>query len=145
MTVERTLARVEDDLRIGDVTMARTRLQSLLQSLPHRLDARERLADVYRLDGNRVEAGRWSYLSEHRDPGEVTHSSAPAAETRFGSCGHFAGEIPRRQPATSWRDSGYSTSVHGQRPKPARSSTGRLADVRWEIPGGKTPKPSGAW
>lgn len=51
--------------------MARTRLQSLVQSLPHRLDARERLADVCRLEGDRVEAGRWSYLSEQRDPGEV--------------------------------------------------------------------------
>lgn len=51
--------------------MARTRLKSLVQSLPHRLDARERLADVCRLAGDRVEAGRWSYLSEQRDPGEV--------------------------------------------------------------------------
>ncbi|MCF4123580.1 hypothetical protein L1785_21660 [Antribacter sp. KLBMP9083] len=71
MTVERTLARVEDDLHKGDITMARTRLQSLVQSLPHRLDARERLADVCRLEGDRVEAGRWSYLSEQRDPGEA--------------------------------------------------------------------------
>ena len=72
MTVERTLARVDEDLRTGDVTMARTRLRSLVESVPHRLDARERLADVYRLDGNLVEAGRWSYLSEPRDPVEVT-------------------------------------------------------------------------
>lgn len=72
MTVERTLARVDEDLRVGDVTMARTRLTSLVHSLPHRLDARERLADVYRLDGDLVEAGRWSYLGEHRDEREVT-------------------------------------------------------------------------
>ncbi|MGV8967785.1 MAG: DUF6584 family protein [Cellulomonas sp.] len=72
MTVERTLARVEEDLRKGDLAMARTRLSSLVQSLPHRLDARERLADVCRLDGDRVEAGRWSYLSEQRDQAEVT-------------------------------------------------------------------------
>ncbi|MGN8247046.1 DUF6584 family protein [Cellulomonas soli] len=71
MSVERTLARVEEDLRSGDVTMARTRLQSLLTSKPRELDARERLADLFRLDGNQVEAGRWSYLSEHRDPEEV--------------------------------------------------------------------------
>lgn len=71
MTVERTLARVDGDLSTGDVAMARTRLKSLVQSLPHRLDARERLADVCRLDGDRVEAGRWSYLSEARDPAEV--------------------------------------------------------------------------
>lgn len=71
VTVERTLARVEEDLRKGDLAMARTRLSSLVQSLPHRLDARERLADVCRLDGDRVEAGRWSYLSERRDESEA--------------------------------------------------------------------------
>ena len=71
VTVERTLAKVDEDLRAGDVQMARTRLKSLVLSLPHRLEARERLADVYRLDGNLVEAGRWSYLSEHPDPAEV--------------------------------------------------------------------------
>jgi hypothetical protein len=71
VTVERTLARVDEDLRAGDVQMARTRLKSLVRSLPHRLEARERLADVCRLDGDLVEAGRWSYLSEHPDPAEV--------------------------------------------------------------------------
>ncbi|WP_125775461.1 DUF6584 family protein [Antribacter gilvus] len=70
MTVERTLARVEADLDKGDVGMARTRLKSLVESLPQRLDARERLADVCRLEGDRVEAGRWSYLSEQPDPDE---------------------------------------------------------------------------
>lgn len=30
MTVERTLSKVEEDFRIGDVTMARTRLLSFL-------------------------------------------------------------------------------------------------------------------
>lgn len=69
--MERTLARVDEDLRTGDVAMARTRLESLVRSLPHRLEARERLADVCRLEGDLVEAGRWSYLSEHADPAEV--------------------------------------------------------------------------
>ncbi|MEZ0446896.1 DUF6584 family protein [Cellulomonas sp. ICMP 17802] len=72
MTVERTLARVDEDLRKGDVAMARTRLQSLVLSLPQALDARERLAEIYRLDGDRVEAGRWSYLAEQRDQDEVS-------------------------------------------------------------------------
>ncbi|KQY42858.1 DUF6584 family protein [Cellulomonas sp. Root137] len=71
MTVERTLAKVDEDLRTGDVAMARRRLKSLVESLPHELDARERLAEVCRLDGDRTEAGRWSYLSEQRDPAEV--------------------------------------------------------------------------
>jgi hypothetical protein len=71
VTVQRTLAKVDEDLRAGDVQMARRRLKSLVESLPHRLEARERLADVCRLDGDPVEAGRWSYLGEHRDPAEV--------------------------------------------------------------------------
>lgn len=72
MSVERTLARVEEDLSRGDVTMARTRLLSLLQSQPYQLETRARLAEIYRLDGNLVEAGRWSYLSEQRDEAEMT-------------------------------------------------------------------------
>lgn len=71
MTVERTLGRVDEDLRKGDVAMARRRLLSVVESLPHALDARERLAEIYRGDGDRVEAGRWSYLSAQRDPAEV--------------------------------------------------------------------------
>ena len=71
MTVEGTLAKVDEDLRTGDVEMARTRLKSLVLSLPTRLEPRERLAEVYRLDGNLVEAGRWSYLSAHQDRAEI--------------------------------------------------------------------------
>lgn len=71
MTVERTFARVDEDLRAGDVDMALTRLRDLVRSLPQRIDARERLADVQRLRGNLVEAGRWSYLSAERDAAEV--------------------------------------------------------------------------
>ncbi|KRC42754.1 DUF6584 family protein [Oerskovia sp. Root22] len=111
MTVERTLARVEEDLRVGDVTMARTRLSSLVRSLPHRLDARERLADVCRLDGDLVEAGRWSYLSEHRDEGEV------AAFER--ACGNDPVRIMR---ALRWRSSEEAATTEVARQ--------RLLDVR---------------
>lgn len=72
VTTKRTFARVDDDLERGDVAMARTRLKSLLISLPQSLEARERLGDLYRREGDRVEAGRWSYLSEQRDLGETT-------------------------------------------------------------------------
>ena len=71
MTLERTLARVEEDLRKGDSAMARTRLRSFVQSVPQSLEARERLAALCRLDGDQVEAGRWSYLSDQPDPQEV--------------------------------------------------------------------------
>jgi len=51
--------------------MARTRLTSLLQTLPCELGARETLAAVYRLEGNSLEAGRWSYLADERIPEEI--------------------------------------------------------------------------
>jgi len=123
MTVERTLARVEEDLSVGDVTMARTRLSSLVRSLPHRLDARERLAHVCRLSGDLVEAGRWSYLSEHRDQSEV------AAFER--ACGKDPVRIMR---ALRWRSSeeAATTEVARQRLLDVRgraeAKTGRTLD-----------------
>jgi len=71
VTVERTLARVEEDLRAGDVVTARKRLRGLVGCMPQRLDLRERLAQVYRLGGDRAQAGRWAYLGEQRDPQET--------------------------------------------------------------------------
>ena len=111
MSVERTLERVEEDLRVGDVTMARTRLSSLVRSLPHRLDARERLAAVCRLDGDLVEAGRWSYLTEQRDEREV------AAFER--ACGKDPVRIMR---ALRWRSSEEAATTEVARQ--------RLLDVR---------------
>ena len=111
MTVERTLERVEEDLRVGDVAMARTRLSSLVRSLPQRLDARERLADVCRLSGDLVEAGRWSYLSKHRDEAEV------AAFER--ACGKDPVRIMR---ALRWRSSEEAATTEVARQ--------RLLDVR---------------
>ncbi|MBD7919945.1 hypothetical protein H9657_16860 [Cellulomonas sp. Sa3CUA2] len=111
MTVERTLARVDDDLRTGDVEMALTRLRSLVRSLPHRLDARERLADVLRLQGDAVEAGRWSYLAEHRDADEV------AAFER--ACGDDPVRIMR---ALRWRGDEQAAAT--------ASAQQRLLDVR---------------
>ncbi|QCB94954.1 DUF6584 family protein [Cellulomonas shaoxiangyii] len=128
MTVERTLAKVDDDLRRGDLTMARTRLKSLTHSLPHRLDARERLADVYRLEGNTVEAGRWSYLAEQRDPAEV------AAFER--ACGQKPVRIMR---ALLWRGSedAAATEIARDRLRDVRAraeaDTGRRLD--WSDPG----------
>ncbi|MGN6243604.1 MAG: DUF6584 family protein [Motilibacteraceae bacterium] len=71
MPVERTLARVEEDLAAGRRLLARQRLRGLIGSMPQRLDVRERLAEVYRLDGDLQQAGRWSYLARERNPEEV--------------------------------------------------------------------------
>ncbi|UZN02888.1 DUF6584 family protein [Cellulomonas sp. S1-8] len=128
MTVERTLAKVDEDLRLGDVEMARTRLRSLVQSLPHRLDARDRLADVYRLEGNLVEAGRWSYLGEDRDPEEV------AAFER--ACGDDAVRIMR---ALRWRGPEDAAGTEAARQRlldvrtRAQDKAGRKLD--WETSG----------
>ena len=111
VSVERTLARVDEDLRCGDVTMARTRLTSFLQSQPRELVARERLTELYRLDGDQVEAGRWSYLSERRDPDEV------AAFER--ACGRNPVRIMR---ALRWRGSEDAAATEVARQ--------RLLDVR---------------
>ncbi|MGQ0466589.1 MAG: DUF6584 family protein [Sporichthyaceae bacterium] len=71
MAIDGTLARVAEDLACGNVASARQRLKGLCGSFPQRLDLRERLAAVYRLEGDLDQAGRWSYLSENADPGEV--------------------------------------------------------------------------
>ncbi len=68
---QETLARVRDDLAAGRVAMARQRLRGLVGSYPQRLDLREQLAELYRRDGILSQAGRWSFLSETRDPTEL--------------------------------------------------------------------------
>lgn len=111
MSVERTLAKVDEDLRCGDVQMARTRLESLVASLPRELVVRERLAELCRQEGDLVEAGRWSYLADARVPAEV--------EAFERACG---GDPVRIMRALRWRG----------RQEAARSDTARerLADVR---------------
>ncbi|HEX6342011.1 DUF6584 family protein [Umezawaea sp.] len=74
MPVEVTLHRAAEELTRGDlasVLRARQRLAGLVGTYPHRLDLRDKLAAVYRVLGNTVQAGRWSYLSEVRDDLEV--------------------------------------------------------------------------
>jgi len=74
MPVEATLHRAAEELTLGDlasVLRARQRLAGLVGSYPTRLDLRDKLAAVYRLLGNTVQAGRWSYLSEVRDDAEL--------------------------------------------------------------------------
>jgi hypothetical protein len=71
MPIDRTLARVDDDVAAGRTSLARQRLRGLVGSFPERLDLRERLAAVYRLEGDSAQAGRWSYLHESADPVEL--------------------------------------------------------------------------
>ena len=41
-------------------------IAGLVGTYPHRLDLRDRLAEVYRVLGQPAQAGRWTYLSEER-------------------------------------------------------------------------------
>ncbi|SDN98248.1 DUF6584 family protein [Lentzea jiangxiensis] len=74
MPVELTLHKAAEELRRGDlanVLRARQRVAGLVGTFPHRLDLRERLAEVYRVLGQPAQAGRWAYLSDERDPEET--------------------------------------------------------------------------
>ncbi|MEU7277444.1 DUF6584 family protein [Streptomyces sp. NPDC045431] len=71
MPLRDTLARVEADLAVGRVPVARQRLRGLVSSFPNDLALRRRLAEVYRLYGDAAEAGRWMYLEEDRDEAET--------------------------------------------------------------------------
>ncbi|MFE4536690.1 DUF6584 family protein [Streptomyces scopuliridis] len=71
MALADTLERIEADLAAGRIPMARQRLRGLVSSFPGNLALRRRLAEVYRLYGDRAEAGRWMYLEEDRDAEET--------------------------------------------------------------------------
>ncbi|MFN8074487.1 MAG: DUF6584 family protein [Kineosporiaceae bacterium] len=47
------------------------RLRGLVGTYPQRLDLRERLAELYRAEGDLAQAGRWTYLSEEPDADEL--------------------------------------------------------------------------
>lgn len=91
MTLIATLARVDADLAVGRVPMARQRLRGLVSSFPQDLLLRRRLGEVYRLYGEPAEAGRWMYLEADRDPAETS-----AFEERYST-------PLRRMRALAWR------------------------------------------
>lgn len=57
------LDRVAADLARGSTHPAIQRLSSLVAAYPTDLDLRRRLAAAYRRAGNRIQAGRWDYLT----------------------------------------------------------------------------------
>jgi hypothetical protein len=65
------LDRVAVDLAQGHTQPAIQRLSSLVAAHPTDLDLRRRLAAVHRLVGNRIEAGRWTFLEADADEVEV--------------------------------------------------------------------------
>ncbi len=71
MSVEKTLQRVDGDLAAGNAALARQRLTSLIVAFPESLEVREQLAHVCRLQGDVLQAGRWSYLADERVADEI--------------------------------------------------------------------------
>jgi hypothetical protein len=65
------LARVKNDLAHGRTHVAIQRLRTLVAIDPDDLEVRATLASVYRLTGNLVEAGRWSFLAAEVVPEEI--------------------------------------------------------------------------
>jgi hypothetical protein len=63
--------RVATDLARGHTHPAIQRLHTLIADHPSDLDLRRQLAAVYRSTGDQIEAGRWSYLDENADLGEL--------------------------------------------------------------------------
>lgn len=111
MAEDDTLARVQEDLAAGRVSLARQRLRGLVGSYPQRLDLREQLADLYRRDGVTSQAGRWSFLSENVDPAEIR-----AFEREYS-------DPVRRMRALAW---------HGPEDTAGSTAAARLAAVRAE-------------
>ncbi|MFR9795396.1 DUF6584 family protein [Streptomyces sp. MS06] len=91
MPLRDTLARVDADLAVGRVPVARQRLRGLVSSFPNDLMLRRRLAEVYRLYREPAEAGRWMYLEEDRDAAETG-----AFEARYRTA-------PQRMRALAWQ------------------------------------------
>lgn len=79
------LDRVVADLARGFTHPAIQRLSSLVAAYPNDLDLRRRLAAVHRRVGNRIQAGRWDYLTIGADTGDTNafERAFPSAVARL--------------------------------------------------------------
>ncbi len=134
MPVELTLRKAAEELRRGDlasVLLARQRVAGLVGSFPHRLDLRERLAEVYRVLGQPAQAGRWTYLSDDRDLDEVLafERAYHRAEARLG--------------ALSWQGSPEDAPTETARTRLAALREEARAELRHELH--STPDQETSW
>lgn len=136
MSVEKTLQRVDGDLAAGHVALARQRLTSLIVAFPESLEVREQLAHVCRLQGDVLQAGRWSYLADERVADEIE---------KFEKTTH---NLVKRMQALNWSSEPEraTTPVARERLdsllKQARTQTkdhqlryATVADQQWRPPG----------
>jgi hypothetical protein len=79
------LDRVAADLARGFTHPAIQRLSSLVCAYPTDLDLRRRLAAAHRRVGNRIQAGRWDYLTVGADAGDTSafERAYPSAAARL--------------------------------------------------------------
>jgi hypothetical protein len=79
------LDRVAADLARGTTHPAIQRLSSLVAAYPTDLDLRRRLAAVHRRVGNRIQAGRWDYLTIGADTRDTSafERAFPSATARL--------------------------------------------------------------
>lgn len=136
MSVQQVLTRVEDDLAVGHRPRARQRLKSLVGAYPQRLDVRERLAELYRLDGDVAQAGRWGYLGDNRTRAEVE-----AFEKAYRE------DPVRMMRAVGWRgpEEAAETDLARQRLRAlrARAEAEFGVPVDWELPRHEPEAPPG--
>jgi hypothetical protein len=111
MAKANVLDRVSADLARGHTNPAIQRLSSLVAAHPTDLDLRGRLADAYRMVGNRVQAGRWGYLHAEADPAETMafERAYPSVDTRLRQLrwparGHAATDFARTRLAALGAD-----------------------------------------
>jgi hypothetical protein len=120
------LDRVSADLALGHTQLAIQRLSSLVARHPTDLDLRRQLARLHRMVGNRIEAGRWDYLTPGADAAEVTafERAFPSPSRRLAALrwphwyellGGGAADVPGQPAGTSPRSrpSDFGQAVTG--------------------------------
>jgi hypothetical protein len=119
MAKKDVLDRVAADLANGHTQPAIQRLSSLVAAHPADLDLRRRLAAVYRMIGNSVEAGRWTYLHADADPHDVAafERAFPSPRARLRKLRwrakphHAATEFARTRLESLHAESGYGATA----------------------------------
>lgn len=118
------LDRVAADLARGLTHPAIQRLSSLVAAYPTDLDLRRRLAAVHRRVGNRIQAGRWDYLTIGADAGDTRafERAFPSAVARLRAV-----QWPHRASAAA---TAYARSRLAKLAAAAAAEAGPAAKVR---------------
>ncbi|MFB9322169.1 DUF6584 family protein [Cryptosporangium minutisporangium] len=136
-----TLARARAELASGSVPMATQRLRGLAGTFPLDLEIRAQLAEAYRAQGNLVQAGRWAYLSDHRDATETAafERATPDPRERMRVLGWPADEEAASTPTAVQRLTALRAAAEERHGAPVRYS-----DLCWSGNGAEG-EDSGGW